>query len=273
MPSSTPSTALVTPLPPYRSPPSRSSTASKAPVEAPLGTAARAMVPSSRATSTSTVGFPRESRISRAPTASMLGTGASLTSPRRSDRRSGPGALGGLRVELAGVPPNRLPYGVLDVPSPVLGRGDDGQEPLPQLLGAADGQLRGLRRRQSRPAGPPHQRRTPRRRRLRPRDALGRRAALLLRLLDLLPAGLDSRDVARANVAEHVRVAAHQLVHQVAGDLVDGEPAAGPCLGGHPGVEDHLQQDVAQFLPHRDRVVVDDRVVGLVRLLEQVPAQ
>src|SRR5660398_332639 len=36
------------------------------------GTAARAMVPSSRATSTSTVGLPRESRISRAPTASML---------------------------------------------------------------------------------------------------------------------------------------------------------------------------------------------------------
>ena len=35
------------------------------------GTAARAMVPSSRATSTSTVGLPRESRISRAMTVSM----------------------------------------------------------------------------------------------------------------------------------------------------------------------------------------------------------
>src|SRR5512132_1708903 len=32
------------------------------------------MVPSSSATSTSTVGLPRESRISRAPTASMLAT-------------------------------------------------------------------------------------------------------------------------------------------------------------------------------------------------------
>src|SRR3954454_6905066 len=74
--SSTASTALPTPLPPYRSPPSRSSTASKAPVEAPDGTAARPMVPSSRATSTSMVGFPRESRISRAPTASMDATGA-----------------------------------------------------------------------------------------------------------------------------------------------------------------------------------------------------
>src|SRR6186713_1430025 len=38
------------------------------------------MVPSSRATSTSTVGLPRESKISRAPTASMLAMGAPSTS-------------------------------------------------------------------------------------------------------------------------------------------------------------------------------------------------
>ncbi len=56
-------TALVTPLPPNASPPSLSSTASNAPVEAPLGAAARAWLPSSSATSTSIVGFPRESRI------------------------------------------------------------------------------------------------------------------------------------------------------------------------------------------------------------------
>ena len=58
--------ALSTPLPKYRVPPSRSSAASNAPVDAPLGTAARACVPSSNSISTSTVGFPRESRISRA---------------------------------------------------------------------------------------------------------------------------------------------------------------------------------------------------------------
>src|SRR5947208_11089899 len=75
MSSRTAPTALSTPLPPYRAlSPSRSSTASNAPVEAPLGTAAWASVPSSSATSTSTVGLPRESRISRAPTASMLAT-------------------------------------------------------------------------------------------------------------------------------------------------------------------------------------------------------
>src|SRR4051794_30767434 len=52
--------------------------ASKAPVEAPDGTAARPVLPSSRPTSTSTVGFPRESRISRATTTSMDGTSISF---------------------------------------------------------------------------------------------------------------------------------------------------------------------------------------------------
>ena len=46
--------------------PSRSSTASNAPVEAPDGTAARPVAPESRITSASTVGLPRESRIWRA---------------------------------------------------------------------------------------------------------------------------------------------------------------------------------------------------------------
>ena len=63
----TASTAASTPLPPYRdASPSRFSTASCAPVEAPDGTAARPRDPSSRTTSTSTVGLPRLSRIWRA---------------------------------------------------------------------------------------------------------------------------------------------------------------------------------------------------------------
>ena len=59
-------TALPTPLPAHASPPSRSSVASNSPVEAPEGTAARPRAPESSATSTSTVGLPRESRIWRA---------------------------------------------------------------------------------------------------------------------------------------------------------------------------------------------------------------
>src|SRR4051812_47660401 len=62
-------TALRTPLPPYRSlSPSRSSSASRSPVDAPDGTAARPNAPLSSVMSTSTVGLPRESRISRACT-------------------------------------------------------------------------------------------------------------------------------------------------------------------------------------------------------------
>ena len=59
-------TAFITPLPCRRSPPSRNSTASRSPVEAPDGTSARPNVPSDNKTSASTVGLPRESNTSRA---------------------------------------------------------------------------------------------------------------------------------------------------------------------------------------------------------------
>src|SRR5579859_7139893 len=60
-------TASSTPLPPNRlASPSRSSTASCSPVDAPLGTAAVPLAPLASVTSASTVGLPRLSRISRA---------------------------------------------------------------------------------------------------------------------------------------------------------------------------------------------------------------
>jgi hypothetical protein len=59
--------AVSTPLPSYRAlSPSRSSTASRDPVDAPEGTPARAVVPSASRTVTASVGRPRESRISSA---------------------------------------------------------------------------------------------------------------------------------------------------------------------------------------------------------------
>lgn len=61
-------TAFFTPLPLYALPPSRSSTASWMPVDAPEGTEARTKMPSVVVRSTSTVGLPRESMISRACT-------------------------------------------------------------------------------------------------------------------------------------------------------------------------------------------------------------
>ena len=72
--------------------PSRSSTASFTPVDAPDGTAARPTEPSSRTTSTSMVGLPRESRISRASIWSIV-VSTFMPVPRRSpwSCRSAPG--------------------------------------------------------------------------------------------------------------------------------------------------------------------------------------
>src|ERR1700722_20737681 len=52
--------------------PSRSSTASCSPVDAPLGTMARALAPPSRNTSASTVGLPRESSTWRPRMSAIL---------------------------------------------------------------------------------------------------------------------------------------------------------------------------------------------------------
>src|SRR5690606_41112462 len=58
--------------------PSRSSTASLEPVDAPDGTIARPKLPSARVTSASRVGLPRLSRISRAWTLAMVVMSGSL---------------------------------------------------------------------------------------------------------------------------------------------------------------------------------------------------
>jgi hypothetical protein len=63
------STARPTPFPPHSGPPSRSSSASWTPVEAPEGTAARPNAPDSSRTSASTVGLPR--RVEDLPRADL----------------------------------------------------------------------------------------------------------------------------------------------------------------------------------------------------------
>src|SRR3954463_15117749 len=129
--SSTAFTAFATPLPAYRPPPSRSSTASNAPVDAPEGTAARLTVPSSRATSTSTVGLPRESRISRAPTASIDAT--VHHSPGQVLLWS-PTLVGCFGADVQARPCHQASYGVaqllLGVEPGVAGRGDQLEEPV-----------------------------------------------------------------------------------------------------------------------------------------------
>ena len=77
--------AVSTPLPPYRPvSPSRSSTASRDPVEAPEGTPARAVVPSASCIVTASVGRPRESRISSAAR-SATSNAAMMFSVRHAD--------------------------------------------------------------------------------------------------------------------------------------------------------------------------------------------
>jgi len=78
-------TAFVTPFPMNRfGSPSRSSTASRVPVDAPEGTIARPSAPDSSSTSTSTVGFPRESRTSLPCTSTII------VMPRSSSVRCSP---------------------------------------------------------------------------------------------------------------------------------------------------------------------------------------
>ena len=96
------STARRTPLPRYElGSPSRSSTASNRPVDAPEGTAARPRDPEARTTSTSTVGFPRESRIWRACTPAIALMGEPPTRGRV--RRAPPHAQ--RRVQATVIPP------------------------------------------------------------------------------------------------------------------------------------------------------------------------
>src|SRR5688572_5084569 len=71
-------TALSTPLPRYRLlSPSRSSKASRVPVEAPDGAQALPMAPDSRITSAITVGLPRESITSKPLISTILLMGVS----------------------------------------------------------------------------------------------------------------------------------------------------------------------------------------------------
>ena len=97
--------------------------------------------------------------------------------------------------------------------------------------------------------------------------------ATLLGVLDGVPVGEHSVGVVGDDRAEHVRVAAHQLVVHALDDVGHREPA---LLLGDRGVELDLVEQVAELL---DQCLVGGRVVGveclqrvdhLVGLLEQV---
>ena len=76
-------------------------------------------------------------------------------------------------------------------------------------------------------------------------DALGDAAAPLLALLDGLPVGDDLVRTVGIDVTEHVRVAVDELVVHTARHPGQVEAAG---LGGQAGVEDDLEEQVAQLL-------------------------
>src|SRR5438067_6309976 len=125
--SSTLRTACCTPLPRYRwASPSRSSTASRLPVDAPDGAAARPQAPDSSWTSTSIVGFPRESRISRPYTPVIADISGPPLEHEIGERADG---LGG------GAERHQQAFRLLDqLPRPRLGRGQAVKRGIGRLL-------------------------------------------------------------------------------------------------------------------------------------------
>ena len=94
----------------------------------------------------------------------------------------------------------------------------------------------------------------------------------LLGGLDPLPLPLHLVRGRGPAVGEDVRVTTHQLVDEQPGDGVDVE-ALVPGLLRHPGMEDDLEQDVAELLGQVPAVAGRDGVHGLVRLLDEVRRQ
>ena len=101
----------------------------------------------------------------------------------------------------------------------------------------------------------------------------GRRPTLLDDLLTF-PRVIELVDGLRPGVGgvEHVRVAADQFVDQVACDLLDAEGVRVAFLR-QPGVEEHLQQQVAEFLAQQRGVVALDRLDDLEAFLDQVAGE
>ena len=76
----------------------------------------------------------------------------------------------------------------------------------------------------------------------------------------------------RLDVGEDVRMAADQLLDDVAGDVVDVERLVG-VLSGDPRVEHHLEQQVTELLAQVVAVAGLDRLDRLVGLLDEVAHQ
>jgi hypothetical protein len=86
----------------------------------------------------------------------------------------------------------------------------------------------------------------------------------------LLPLAQDRARVGRVAVAEDVRVAADKFLAGVLCGVLESEGAA---LGGKVGVEDDLEQKVAEFLAEVGVIGIGDGVNGLAGFLEESGAE
>ncbi len=102
-------------------------------------------------------------------------------------------------------------------------------------------------------------------------DAVGAPGGALVGL-DPLPVLLDLLRGRRVHVTEDVRVTPDELGDEAAGDVVDVERRLGALLGD-PGVEEDLEEDVAELLGEVVAVAVLDGLEHLVRLLDEVGRQ
>ena len=88
--------------------------------------------------------------------------------------------------------------------------------------------------------------------------------------LELLPVHEHLVGAGDLDLAEHVRMAVHELLDEALRDVVDVPPTV---VGGHLRMEHDLQQHVAELVAHRVVVAGVDRLEQLVGLLEQVPRE
>ena len=88
--------------------------------------------------------------------------------------------------------------------------------------------------------------------------------------LDLLPVAEDGVGVGGDGVGEDVRMAADELGAEVFGDVAEVEAVGCGQLGGHLGVEEDLQQEVAELVLEVGPGAALDGVEDLVGLFEGV---
>src|SRR2546426_7532831 len=93
--------------------------------------------------------------------------------------------------------------------------------------------------------------------------------AVFLGPFDPFPMHPDLVDALRLGVAEDMRVSANQFMGDVSRDLCEVE---GPALFCELAVEDHLQEQIAQLLPHLAVVTRFDGVHEFVDFLDGMEA-